>query len=407
MVENSSEDIEKWRMKRLLKALDSSRGNGTSMISLVLPPKEQIGKTMQKLTEEYGTATNIKSRVNRLSVQSAIVSAQQRLKLYSRIPKNGLFLYCGTVLNEDGKERKVNIDFEPYKPINTSLYLCDSIFHTEALHDLIENEDKFGVVVVDGHGALFGTVAGNTKEILRKFTVDLPKKHGRGGQSSARFGRLRLEKRHNYVRKVSETMNSLYLTAEKVNVKGLILAGSADFKTDISLSEILDGRIREKIISIVDVACGGENGLNKAIELSAGVLSNLKFVQEKTIIDNFFTALSTEPEKVTVGLEDTIQGLEAGAVDRLLIWESLETQRISVKDKTTGEDSVLYFNDDEKVNENLEVIEKTPFVEWMSENYQQYGIDLCLLSDKTSEGSQFCKGLGGLGSHLRYAFLFT
>jgi len=36
------------------------------------------------LTHEYGTASNIKSRVNRLSVLSAITSAQARLKLYSR-----------------------------------------------------------------------------------------------------------------------------------------------------------------------------------------------------------------------------------------------------------------------------------------------------------------------------------
>ena len=38
--------------------------------------------------------------------------------------------------------------------------------------------------------------------MLHKFTVDLPKKHGRGGQSALRFARLRMEKRHNYVRKV-------------------------------------------------------------------------------------------------------------------------------------------------------------------------------------------------------------
>lgn len=34
-------------------------------------------------------------------------------------------------MTEDGKEKKVNIDFEPFKPINTSLYLCDNKFHTE------------------------------------------------------------------------------------------------------------------------------------------------------------------------------------------------------------------------------------------------------------------------------------
>jgi peptide chain release factor subunit 1 len=55
---------------------------------------------------------------------------------------------------------------------------------------------------MDGNGTLFGTLSGNTREILHKFTVDLPKKHGRGGQSALRFARLRMEKRHNYVRKV-------------------------------------------------------------------------------------------------------------------------------------------------------------------------------------------------------------
>ena len=47
------------------------------------------------------------------------------------MPPNGLVIYCGTIVTEEGKEKKVNIDFEPFKPINTSLYLCDNKFHTE------------------------------------------------------------------------------------------------------------------------------------------------------------------------------------------------------------------------------------------------------------------------------------
>lgn len=46
------------------------------------------------------------------------------------------------------------------------------------------------------------TNTNSTRDVLHKFSVDLPKKHGRGGQSALRFARLRLEKRHNYVRKV-------------------------------------------------------------------------------------------------------------------------------------------------------------------------------------------------------------
>src|SRR5271163_4227771 len=132
------------------------------------------------LAEEFGTASNIKSRVNRLSVLSAITSTQQRLKLYNRVPNNGLVLYCGTIITADNKEKKVNIDFEPFKPINTSLYLCDNKFHTEALNELLESDEKFGFLIMDGNGSLFGTLAGNTRSILYKFNVQLPKKHGRG-----------------------------------------------------------------------------------------------------------------------------------------------------------------------------------------------------------------------------------
>lgn len=101
------------------------------MISLILPPRDQIPRVQKMLADEYGTASNIKSRVNRLSVLGAITSTQQRLKLYNRVPENGLVLYCGTIMTDEGKEKKVNIDFEPFRPINTSLYLCDNKFHTE------------------------------------------------------------------------------------------------------------------------------------------------------------------------------------------------------------------------------------------------------------------------------------
>lgn len=161
------------------------------------------------------------------------------------------------------------------------MYLCDNKFHTEALAELLESDAKFGFIVMDGNGALFGTLAGNTREVLQKFTVDLPKKHGRGGQSALRFARLRTEKRHNYVRKVAEHAVQHFITDDKVNVQGLVLAGSADFKNDLNQSDLFDLRLQAKVIKIVDVSYGGENGFNQAIELASESLSNVKFVQEK------------------------------------------------------------------------------------------------------------------------------
>jgi len=47
--------------------------------------RAQVSRVQKMLGDEFGTASNIKSRVNRQSVLGAITSAQQRLKLYNRV----------------------------------------------------------------------------------------------------------------------------------------------------------------------------------------------------------------------------------------------------------------------------------------------------------------------------------
>ena len=70
--------------------------------------------------------------------------------------------YCTqeTIVTNDGKEKKVTIDFEPFKPINASLYLYDNKLHIEALNELLESNDISGFIVMDGNGTLFGALKG-------------------------------------------------------------------------------------------------------------------------------------------------------------------------------------------------------------------------------------------------------
>ena len=96
--EHADKNVEIWKVKKLIKSLEAARGNGTSMISLIIPPGDQISRVSKMLADEYGTASNIKSRVNRLSVLGAITSVQHRLKLYTKVPPNGLVrvaVQCG------------------------------------------------------------------------------------------------------------------------------------------------------------------------------------------------------------------------------------------------------------------------------------------------------------------------
>eukprot|EP00961_Rhodomonas_salina_P090341 1215710-Rhodomonas_salina.2 len=41
-------------------------------------------------------------------------------------------------------------------------------------------------------------------------------------------------------------------------------------------------------------------------------------------------------------------------------------------------------------------------VEWFSTNYTKFGCKLEFVSNRSQEGSQFCKGFGGVGGFLRY-----
>ena len=148
----------------------------------------------------------------------------------------------------------------------------------------MEDDEKFGFIIVDGNGALFATLQGNVRHIQQKMSVELPKKHGRGGQSANRFARIREEKRGHYVTKVAEMAAANFIQNDKPTVKGIVMAGSADFKTVISESDKFDKRLKEIVIATFDVSYGGENGLNQAITQSADALSNVRFCEEKKMI---------------------------------------------------------------------------------------------------------------------------
>ena len=50
----------------------------------------------------------------------------------------------------------------------------------------------------------------------------------------------------------------------------------------------------------------------------------------------------------------------------------------------------------------FEIKEDILLIDWLVENYKNYGTKLNIVTDKSQEGSQFCKGFGGIGGVLRY-----
>ena len=403
--DNIDIEVEQLKIKKLIKKVDAMKGNGTSMITLIIPENSQLSLFKDMLTTEYGTASNIKSRVNRLSVLSAITSTQHILKQYNKTPTNGLVIFCGTCSLEDGKEKKISIHFEPFKPLTAKKYVCDSSFHTEDLHKIMRDEKSYGFIILDGNGCLFGTLSGDNKNVLHKFSVDLPKKHGRGGQSALRFARLRLEARAAYLKKITELAVKMYITNDVPNVAGIILAGSAGFKNDLADTKILDHRLKKIIVNVVDISYGMENGFSEAIGKCSDILGNLKLVEERKLLTEYFDNIARDTGKVCYSYKETMYALENGAIETLIIWEEYAKLR-NVYYNNEKEIEEIKIEDTNKVDENLTLIKSDTLLDWLMENYKNYGAKLKIISDKTSQGAQFI-GMGQIGAILRYPLDFS
>lgn len=174
-------------LENLIKRLQMVKGKGTTLVSLYVPGTlTQITKANRLIAEEYGTARNIKSSVTRHAVMSALNGVQQQLKSFIRkVPENGIVIFCGESISE--------VIYAP-KSVRNLVYRCDSHFHLESLKEMIQDDGvDYGFIILDGKEALFATVNGSHgKKVLLKYYVDLPSKHGRGGQSANRFARQRV-----------------------------------------------------------------------------------------------------------------------------------------------------------------------------------------------------------------------
>lgn len=52
----------------------------------------------------------------------------------------------------------------------------------------------------------------------------------------------------------------------------------------------------------------------------------------------------------------------------------------------------------------MELVECQPLLEWLANNYKNFGATLEIITDKSQEGSQFVRGFGGIGGKLFVKF---
>jgi peptide chain release factor subunit 1 len=167
--------------------------------------------------------------------------------------------------------------------------------------------------------------------------------------------------------------------------------------------------------------------------LAAESLANVKFVQEKKLIQKYFDEISQDSGKYCFGIVDTLKALELGAVETLIVWENLDITRFILRNAAGGigfvthqEDMLMHHPEEiiahvnkEQEKDREKFIDKStglemeqaqepqPLLEWFAEKYKEFGANLEFVTNRSQEGAQFVKGFGGIGGLLRYKVDFT
>lgn len=360
------DDKQRFALKKRINELAKFRARHTELVSVYIPAGFDIQKVIDQLSSEASTARNIKSTSTRKNVTDAIEKMLRELKNYAKTPPNGLVAFSGNISGKTGISDVQFWGIEPPEKLSTRIYKCGQTFFLEPLENILAVHDAYGIVLLDRREADIAILKGKTISTIQSFSSAVPGKYKAGGQSAARFARVRENLARAFYQKVANVVNSEF-NSKIIKIKGIIIGGPGPTKEEFYNENFLNNEIKQKVISVVDVGYTGEQGLAELVDKAQDILANEAIVREKKAAERFFQVLGKNPDLATYGKDNVQKALDSGAVELLLITDTF----------------------------NEEDIEK--FAE-LTEN--QRG-DWIIINKKSREG-QTLDGIGGIGVILRY-----
>lgn len=318
---------ERYHLKHFLKQLADLRGRHTELVSVYVPAGYDLNSIINHLQDEQGTASNIKSKSTRTNVQDALERMIQHLKTVGRTPPHGLAAFSGNVAEREGQSDVQVWAIEPPVPMNQRLYRCDKEFVLEPLQEMLDDDNVYGLVVMDRRDAMIGLLKGKSIIPIRKTHSEVPGKMRAGGQSSVRFARLREGATKDHYKKIAEYMKEEFLMMQ--DLQGIILGGPGTTITDFMNKDYLTGDVKKKIIGTKDLSYTGEFGLQELLDKSEDLLAAEEVAEEKKLMNRFFGELSKDTGLASYGKQQVMEAIKMGAVDICLVSEDLDDATIS------------------------------------------------------------------------------
>ncbi|BBD72695.1 peptide chain release factor 1 [Sulfodiicoccus acidiphilus] len=327
----------------------------TVLLSLYVPPGRPIADVLNNLRQELSISQNIKLKRTRDAVEAAISAAIDRLTQLPKVPDNGIVLFSGK--NFDTEEFKC-ILFSPPEKVSIYFYRTDKEFHTEFLEDMIEENDVYGLLIIERDEATIGMLRGSRLEVLDELQGYIPGKHHKGGQSQRREARIIEELVHEFHKEVGDRANSYFLPyLESKKLKGILVGGPGFAKQDFVEGDYLDYRLKKLVMEpLLDVSYQGDNGLREMVTRAGDALKGQKLVEVQKALEEIKYHLAKADDLVVYGRKEIETAMDAGALEYLVVYEDDNTA------------SLIQRAENSKVN--LYVIgDEVPEAEWIRKTF--------------------------------------
>jgi peptide chain release factor subunit 1 len=315
------------KLKHFIKEIENFKGRHTELVSVYVPQGYDLNGVINHLQQEQGTATNIKSKSTRDNVIAALEKMVQHLKLVKFTPPYGLVAFAGNVAEREGQQDYRVWSLEPPSPINIRIYRCDKEFILDPLKEMASDRTTYGLVVMDKRDAIIAVLKGKTIIPLVKEDSMVPGKMRAGGQSSVRFAQNRELAAKAFYKKIGDMMKDQFLNMGD-ELKGIIVGGPGPTKYEFCDGAFITNEVKKKIIGIKDLSYTEEFGLQELVEKSDDLLAAEEINDEKKIMQRFFDTLGKQPGKASYGKDEVMEHIKFGAVDVLLLSESLDDEVI-------------------------------------------------------------------------------
>jgi len=215
---------------------------------------------------------------------------------------------------------------------------------------------------------------------------------------------------YNNMKSISDYTTNLFIDNDEAVIHKLFIVISSEILINLSkyLPDILHPSLLPliKIVEIKSQTC--IMSLIKAVQSTTDEMNSIINKDKDAVLEEFF-----DKDKRTVGATNVLLAAEMGAVNTLIISETVDLHYLAITDSkgtwyhnciiTSVEEKSNYFIYEDAVTKEPYIIQtQTPLIDYFCQNEKNYALVVVIVSDKTALGKKFLTECEGVAATLRF-----